>query len=444
MATPLPPSYTIPLTSTETRRPRQILFQNKPQPLFDEKVTLTNWYKFVDWDRAPSLIIGHSLLVYGLLTVEMQKKTMLWTFFCFVIISLGVTAGYHRLWSHRSYTAIPAMELTLAILGGASFQGSILWWCEHHRAHHRWTDTDKDPYSAHRGLFYSHIGWALVKRPKGSIGPADVQDLTSNRLVMWQHKYYLPLSVLVGFVFPIAVAGFGWGDWPGAFFFAGLLRMVADIQAAFCVNSVAHWLGDAPYDDKLSPRDSFLTALVTAGEGYHNFHHQFPSDYRNGVKFWQYDPSKWLIASAEYFGFASHLKRFPENEIRKAELQMIEQRVLEKKKKLVWGTPITELPVMSFQDFEDACKNNAKKWILLEGVVYTVENFEHPGGERFMKMAVGKDMTTAFNGGIYDHSNAARNLLSLKRVAVVEFGGEVEAMKKNPSVPVYGGHCKDE
>ncbi|KAF9368670.1 hypothetical protein CPC16_005130, partial [Podila verticillata] len=157
-----------------------------------------------------------------------------------------------------------------------------------------------------------------------------------------------------------------------------------------------------------------------------------------------FDPSKWFIASAEYFGFASHLKKFPENEIRKAELQMIEQRVLEKKKKLVWGTPIAELPVVSFQDFEDACKNNAKKWILLEGIVYTVENFEHPGGERFMKMAVGKDMTTAFNGGIYDHSNAARNLLSLRRVAVVEFGGEVEAMKKNPSVPVYGGHSKDE
>ncbi|KAI9231269.1 MAG: hypothetical protein BYD32DRAFT_376344, partial [Podila humilis] len=146
------------------------------------------------------------------------------------------------------------------------------------------------------------------------------------------------------------------------------------------------------------------------------------SDYRNGVKFWQYDPSKWLIASAEYFGFASHLKKFPENEIRKAELQMIEQRVLEKKKKLVWGTPIAELPAMSFQDFENACKNNVKKWILLEGIVYNVENFEHPGGERLMNMAVVKDMTTAFNGGIYDHSNAARNLLSLKRVAIVEFG----------------------
>ncbi|KAF9084178.1 hypothetical protein BGX29_002686 [Mortierella sp. GBA35] len=163
---------------------------------------------------------------------------------------------------------------------------------------------------------------------------------------------------------------------------------------------------------------------MTLGEGYHNFHHQFPQDYRNAIRFYQYDPTKWVIAICAFFGLATHLKTFPENEVRKGQLQMIEKR-----------------------DFQHACKNDDKKWILLEGIVYDVAEFmtEHPGGEKYIKMGVGKDMTAAFNGGMYDHSNAARNLLSLMRVAVVEFGGEVEAQKKNPSVPIYGDdHAKNE
>jgi len=183
------------------------------------------------------------------------------------------------------------------------------------------------------------------------------------------------------------------------------------------------------------------------GEGYHNFHHQFPQDYRNAIRFYQYDPTKWVIALCAFFGLATHLKTFPENEVRKGQLQMIEKRVLEKKTKLQWGTPIADLPILSFEDFQHACKNDNKKWILLEGVVYDVADFmtEHPGGEKYLKMGVGKDMTAAFNGGMYDHSNAARNLLSLMRVAVVEYGGEVEAQKKNPSMPIYGtDHVKAE
>ncbi|KAG0013137.1 hypothetical protein BGZ80_011267 [Entomortierella chlamydospora] len=256
----------------------------------------------------------------------------------------------------------------------------------------------------------------LIKRPGWKIGHADVDDLNKSKLVRWQHKNYIPLVLFMGIIFPTLVAGLGWGDWRGGFYFAAVTRLVFVHHATFCVNSLAHWLGDGPFDDRHTPRDHFITAF-------------------------------WLIAACAFFGLASHLKTFPENEVRKGQLQMIEKKVLEKKTKLQWGTPISELPILSFEDFQHACKNDNKKWILLEGVVYDVADFitEHPGGPKYLNMAIGKDMTTAFNGGMYDHSNAARNLLSLMRVAVVEFGGEVEAQKKNPSVPVYGDdHIKAE
>ncbi|KAG0019661.1 hypothetical protein BGZ82_011822 [Podila clonocystis] len=444
MATPLPPTFTVPASHTEARR--DPLQHDELPPLFAEKITLKNWHKYVDWKHVIGLGLTPLIALYGLFTTEIQKKTAIWAIVYYFATGLGITAGYHRLWAHRAYNAGPAMSFVLALLGAGAVEGSIKWWSRGHRAHHRWTDTEKDPYSAHRGLFFSHIGWMLVKRPGWKIGHADVDDLNKNRLVQWQHKNYLFLVLMMGLVFPTAVAGLGWGDWRGGYFFAAVLRLVFVHHATFCVNSLAHWLGEGPFDDRHSPRDHFITAFVTMGEGYHNFHHQFPQDYRNAIRFYQYDPTKWLIATCAFFGLATHLKTFPENEVRKGQLHMIEKRVLEKKTKLQWGTPISDLPVLSFEDFQHACKNDNKKWILLEGVVYDVADFmtEHPGGEKYIKMGVGKDMTAAFNGGMYDHSNAARNLLSLMRVAVVEYGGEVEAQKKNPSVPIYGEHAKDE
>ncbi|KAF9286146.1 hypothetical protein BGZ68_003180 [Mortierella alpina] len=386
MATPLPPSFVVPATQTETRR--DPLQHEELPPLFPEKITIYNIWRYLDYKHVVGLGLTPLIALYGLLTTEIQTKTLIWSIIYYYATGLGITAGYHRLWAHRAYNAGPAMSFVLALLGAGA-----------------------------------------------------------SKLVQWQHKNYLPLVLIMGVVFPTLVAGLGWGDWRGGYFYAAILRLVFVHHATFCVNSLAHWLGDGPFDDRHSPRDHFITAFVTLGEGYHNFHHQFPQDYRNAIRFYQYDPTKWVIALCAFFGLASHLKTFPENEVRKGQLQMIEKRVLEKKTKLQWGTPIADLPILSFEDYQHACKNDNKKWILLEGVVYDVADFmsEHPGGEKYIKMGVGKDMTAAFNGGMYDHSNAARNLLSLMRVAVVEYGGEVEAQKKNPSMPIYGtDHAKAE
>lgn len=120
------------------------------------------------------------------------------------------------------------------------------------------------------------MGWMIFKARR-QIGSADVSDLTNNQVVRWQHKFYLPLIFGMGFVFPTVVAGLCWGDWRGGFFYAGAARLLFVHHSTFCVNSLAHWLGETPFDDKHTPKDHFFTALVTIGEGYHNVSSVSPS-----------------------------------------------------------------------------------------------------------------------------------------------------------------------
>jgi stearoyl-CoA desaturase (delta-9 desaturase) len=108
--------------------------------------------------------------------------------------------------------------------GAGAVQGSIRWWCRGHRAHHRYTDTDLDPYNAHKGFFYSHIGWLLFN-PRCKQGVADISDITKNEVVRWQQRWLIYLILGMGFVVPTVVAGFGWGDWAGGYFYAGVARL---------------------------------------------------------------------------------------------------------------------------------------------------------------------------------------------------------------------------
>ena len=143
----------------------------------------------------------------------------------FLTVSAGITAGYHRLWAHRAYNASKPLQYALAIAGAGAVEGSIKWWSRGHRAHHRYTDTDLDPYNAHQGFWYSHIGWMLLK-PRRRPGVADISDLSKNEVVRWQHRWYLTLLLIFGFGVPTAIPGLLWGDWKGGYFFAGAARLV--------------------------------------------------------------------------------------------------------------------------------------------------------------------------------------------------------------------------
>lgn len=213
--------------------------------------------------------------------------------------------------------------------------------------------------------------------------------------------------------------------------YAGILRIFFVQQATFCVNSLAHWLGDQPFDDRNSPRDHVITALVTLGEGYHNFHHEFPSDYRNAIEWWQYDPTKWFIWINKKIGLAYNLKQFRANEIEKGRVQQQQKKLDQQRHKLDWGVPLEQLPVMEWDDYIDQCKNG-RALISVAGVVHDVSGFveDHPGGRAMINAGIGKDATAMFNGGVYLHSNAAHNLLSTMRVGVIRGGMEVEIWKR--------------
>ncbi|KAJ5584991.1 uncharacterized protein N7459_004791 [Penicillium hispanicum] len=397
----------------------------------EQPMTRANWHRRVNWINTTLILIVPIFGCVLALSTTLKLPTAIWAVVYYFWTGLGITAGYHRLWAHRSYEASLPLKIFLACVGGGAVQGSIHWWSSKHRAHHRWTDTEKDPYSVLKGIWYSHFMWMILKQNPKNRGRTDISDLNDDPVVVCQHQHYGMFMLTFGMLFPMTVAGLGWGDWKGGLVYAGILRFLFVQQATFCVNSLAHWLGEQPFDDRNSPRDHVVTALVTLGEGYHNFHHEFPSDYRNAIEWWQYDPTKWSIWVWKQLGLASNLKQFRANEIEKGRVQQLQKKVDQKRAKLDWGIPLDRLPVVEWDDFL-ADAHGGKALVVIAGVVHDVTNFvkEHPGGRALIMSAVGKDATAMFNGGVYAHSNAAHNLLSTMRVGVVRGGGEVEIWRK--------------
>jgi stearoyl-CoA desaturase (delta-9 desaturase) len=188
-------------------------------------------------------------------------------------------------------------------------------WASGHRRHHAHTDQDDDPYDARKGLWWSHIGW-LLRSSRGR-DYSNVADLSRDRLVAFQHRFYGPLAVMMAGGVPALVAG-AWGDPLGGFLWAGCVRLVVQYHATFAINSVAHRFGSRRYSTATSARDNVLLAVLTLGEGYHNFHHRFPSDYRNGVRRLDIDATKWFIGLLAMVGLASDLKRTPAQVVMRA------------------------------------------------------------------------------------------------------------------------------
>jgi stearoyl-CoA desaturase (delta-9 desaturase) len=259
----------------------------------------------------------------------------------FIATGLSITLGYHRLFSHLTFNAKWPVKLFTLLFGAAAFEGSALAWSADHRRHHKFVDHDDDPYDISKGLFHAHIGWLLFRT--GPDTPLTwVRDLQKDKLAWWQHQYYVPLAFGMGFGVP-ALLGFLWGGAQaalGAFLIAGVARIVFVHHMTFCINSLCHWIGSRPYSSHCTARDSFLMAIFTFGEGYHNFHHEFQYDYRNGVKPWQFDPTKWTIWLLSKVGLVSKLRTVPEERILKA--QIAEQKILLAQKLAAHQVPLTE------------------------------------------------------------------------------------------------------
>ena len=244
---------------------------------------------------------------------------------------LAITCGYHRLFAHSTYEARPALRLVYLLLGAMALQNSALKWSADHRKHHRYIDDpDRDPYCARRGFWFSHIGWMLRDYPSGDQDLNTVRDLQRDPLVMWQQRHYLPIAIAMNVGVPLLI---GWwsGDIVGMLLLVGVLRLVVSHHFTFFINSLAHMWGSQPYTEENTARDNFVLAFLTYGEGYHNFHHMFAHDDRNGVRLWQWDPSKWFIRAMQGLGLAYGLKRVPwfkiERAILDAQFRMTERQL---------------------------------------------------------------------------------------------------------------------
>jgi stearoyl-CoA desaturase (delta-9 desaturase) len=254
------------------------------------------------------------LIKVGLGWPEAATFVVIW-----LLVGLSVTAGYHRLFSHKTYQAAWPVRLALLVFGAGALENTVLNWCADHRIHHAHVDHDRDPYNITKGFWWAHMGWIFFKNEP--IPRSVVRDLEEDPLVRWQAKYYALIGLSVALGIPLVV-GLLTGRVLGCLLIGGVLRIVVSHHGTFFINSLCHMVGSRPYSQEHSARDSPIMAVLAFGEGYHNYHHSFPFDYRNGVKVWQFDPAKWLIWTLARLRLARDLRRAPEAAVLKAKVEV--------------------------------------------------------------------------------------------------------------------------
>ncbi|KPA79360.1 putative fatty-acid desaturase [Leptomonas pyrrhocoris] len=384
------------------------------------------------------------VIIAACMGISLQWKTFLVGFFFYWFNGcLGITVGYHRLFSHRSFTASVGFQWLCAFAGAGAFEGSAKWWGRNHRIHHRYVDTEKDPYNALRGFMFSHMGWMIMKQDYSLLGKVDVSDFKYNSVIQIQHKHFFKIAMLSGVILPTVICGLGWGDWFGGYFYAALAKIVFVHHCTFFINSLAHtslFGAVQNYSDRHSSRDSVVCALFTFGEGYHNYHHEFAQDYRNGIKWYHYDPTKLVIRAASFLGFVKNLVRTP-NDIIDANFNKVllkrAKKTMEQAQQRLDQLDIPVAAEWTWEKVQNEVAKGRKLMVVNNDVIDVMRSIptgsgythsskdivwysNHPGGQRILDMFVGKDATSAFSGGVYGHSCGAEAHLQHLRVATLK------------------------
>jgi stearoyl-CoA desaturase (delta-9 desaturase) len=262
--------------------------------------------KIKNWDIFLFIVFYHILIV-ALLPVAISAVSWPATalfLITYVIGGMSITVGYHRLYAHKAYSANAFFEWCVLLGSALAMEMSALKWSHDHRIHHNYVDTDKDPYSIKKGFWYAHILWLFDYQR--DYNPSLIPDLLKNPRVVLQDRYYGAFVIGVNlavfsigclFVSPLA-----------SFYFGVLLRLGMIHHSTWFINSLCHTIGSKTYARELSAVDNALLALMTFGEGYHNYHHAFAADYRNGIHWYHFDPSKWTIWLASKLGMTNKLR----------------------------------------------------------------------------------------------------------------------------------------
>ncbi|XP_030022752.1 acyl-CoA Delta(11) desaturase [Manduca sexta] len=265
----------------------------------------------------------HIAGLYGIYLAITTAKwaTIILAYLLFVAGEIGITAGAHRLWAHKSYKAKLPLQILLMLFNSTAFQNSVITWVKDHRMHHKYSDTDADPHNATRGFFYSHVGWLMVKRHPEAIKRGkslDMSDIYNNPVLKFQKKYAIPLITTVAFVLPTIIPMYFWDESFNVAWHMTMLRYIINLNTIFLVNSVAHMWGYKPYDKNIAPTQNYIATFATLGEGFHNYHHAFPWDYRASELGNNYlNLTTKFIDFFAWIGWAYDLKTVPEDLLQK-------------------------------------------------------------------------------------------------------------------------------
>ena len=261
----------------------------------------------IRWFFVYYTIILHALAMISLFYVRQCKwQTLVLAAVLYVISAFGVTAGYHRLFSHNSYKTNLPYRIMMMLFCSMASQMSIYMWASHHAVHHKGEDTNADPYNINRGFFFAHVGWTMLKPSKEYYAlraKLDLSFLKKDPIIMWQHKVWPHFDGIISYLLPPFIAMFFWGEsFLCGFLVPGVLRQALVLHATYCINSISHSWSDGynesrPYEKKIEARENWFVSLVTLGEGWHNFHHKFPYDYAAAEHPWwvQFNPSTAFI-----------------------------------------------------------------------------------------------------------------------------------------------------
>ncbi|PSN55195.1 Acyl-CoA Delta(11) desaturase [Blattella germanica] len=269
----------------------------------------------IKWFNVGVVLVIHTTALYSLIFVTRHLKwqTIIWTCVMCVASTFGVTAGAHRLWSHRAYKAKLPLRIILVMCYLSAGMYTVLKWARDHRVHHKYSDTDADPHNASRGFFYSHVGWLMqTKHPevlrRGR--QIDVSDVLADPVVAFQQKYFNSLQLLFWFILPVSIPCAFWGETLINSSLANITRWVIIINGIWSINSFAHIFGNRPYNRNINPSENELVAVWSMGEGWHNYHHTFPLDYK-AAELGNYglNITTALIDMFSYIGWAYDLKQ---------------------------------------------------------------------------------------------------------------------------------------
>lgn len=236
------------------------------------------------WLNVFLIVLVHVLGVWGFLIAPWTMwKTFV--FFSTLVLfgGLGVTAGAHRLWAHKTYKGTLPFRIMMMLFNCIALQNDIYIWVRDHRVHHKFTETDADPHNAKRGFFFAHVGWLMMKKHPDVLlkgHTVDMTDVENDPVVKFQRSVYIPLSLVVSAILPTIIPWYFWGENAlYSFLLCVAFRYMYTLNCTWLVNSAAHIWGAKTYDKSINPSENLLVSFFAIGEGYHNYHHTFPYDY---------------------------------------------------------------------------------------------------------------------------------------------------------------------